>query len=422
MDALKLRQVYIDQQASFKQHKCLIDRDIDLIPYLQTRQVVVITGVRRCGKSSLLYLLKQQLKLQDEACCYFNFDDERIMHETTLPEQIYLLHLELYQTEPIFFFDEVQNIPGWERFVNRMYEKRCKLFVTGSNAKLLSSEVASSLTGRNKTLSLFPFSFGEFLSFKGQSYAPGSRTSEEISLLQSDVEQYMQLGGFPTVIQENDLTWINQYFQDILYRDIVARYRITQVAELRQMALFLASNVGKLFSYSTLQRLSGLKSTQSVKSYVDYLEQSYLFVYLRKFDYSVKKQIMSSRKVYAIDPAFCNHLGFRFSENQGRVLENIVYLQLLRHGKQVYYYQGKRECDFVIQQGLKVVKAIQVVYALTESNFRREIEGLTEAMDTFDLSHGLLITRRLPIGMHLAIPDNIQVIPAWEWLLQGDGQ
>ncbi|OYX09681.1 MAG: hypothetical protein B7Z16_18565, partial [Algoriphagus sp. 32-45-6] len=322
----------------------------------------------------------------------------------------------LYKRDPIFFFDEIQNVPNWEKFVNRMHEKGLKVFVTGSNANLLSSEIATSLTGRNKTITLFPFSFGEYLKFLGKSPVVNRLTSEAISRIQADFNDYMKFGGFPLVVQEQDLELINTYFQDILYRDIIARYRISQVNELKQISLYLASNTGKLFSFSTLQLISGVKSTNSVKSYLDYLGQSYLFFYLKKFDYSLKKQIMNSRKVYAIDPAVSNRLGFRFSENRGRVLETIIFLQLLRMKQDVFYHSGKKECDFIVQEGLTVTQAIQVVHELNETNLKREVEGLLEAMTAYGLDKGILITadNQLKSG---TITDQIEVIPVWKWLL-----
>lgn len=411
-----LIQLLLDQKDNFNRKRQLIERDLDLKPYLKTMQVVVITGVRRCGKSSLLYLIKGKLKLDNDAYCYVNFDDERLIPQTSLLEEVYLAHIALYKSDPVFFFDEIQNIPNWEKFVNRMYEKGLKVFVTGSNANLLSSEIATSLTGRNKTIRLFPFSFKEYLVYRGQSVAVNRLTSAAISRIHADFKEYMKLGGFPLVVQENDLELINNYFQDILYRDIVARYRISQVNELKQIALYLASNTGKLFSFSTLQSISGLKSTNSVKSYLDFFEESYLFFYLKKFDYSVKKQIMNSRKVYVIDPAVCNRLGFRFSENKGRILETIIFLQLLRMNREVFYHIGKKECDFIIQEGLTVTKAIQVVYELNDTNSKREIEGLLEAMKVYGLDTGILIVSDIQVKSG-TIPDQIEVIPAWKWLI-----
>jgi predicted AAA+ superfamily ATPase len=417
MDTQLLHQIITDQKEAFNRPRNLIEREVDLKPYLKTKQVVVITGIRRCGKSSLLYLIKEKLGLKENQFCYFNFDDERIIHESELLDQIYLAHIEEYKQDPVFFFDEIQNVPKWEKFVNRMHEKGLRLFVTGSNANLLSSEIATSLTGRNKTITLYPFSFSEYLKITGKNYVTDTPSSKQVSLIQSDLTDYMRLGGMPLVIAEDDLDLINQYFQDILYRDIVARYRIQQVNELKQIALYLFANTSKLFSYATLQSVSGVKSTYSVKSYVEYLEQSYLFSYLKKFDYSVKKQLMNSRKAFVVDTAFANHLGFQFSENKGRLLENCVYLQLLRQGKQVFYHSAKKECDFLIQKGLKITEAIQVCYELNDLNIQREVDGLNEAMQIHSLKKGTLIIGRNQLKKSV-LPQHMHAVPAWQWLLQ----
>ena len=253
--------------------------------------------MRRCGKSSLLFLIKEKMKLKEQDYCYFNFDDERIIADIALMDAVYTLHIELYGNEPVLFLDEVQNIPGWEKFVNRVHEKNIKVFVTGSNAQLLSSEIATSITGRNKIIELFPFSFAEYLRFIGHQYKVDQLSSKQKALLLRDFGQYTQTGGFPLVVKENDLELINTYFRDILYSDIIARYRLSQVNEIKQIGLFLASNCGKRFSYATLQQISGVKSLSSIKDYLGYYEQAYLFFFLMKFDYALKKQVINPRKV-----------------------------------------------------------------------------------------------------------------------------
>ena len=414
----RLKEIMLDQKDVFNNRKHLIHRDIELDKFITTSQVVIISGIRRCGKSSLLFLIKEIMKLEEADYCYFNFDDERIITELTILENIYNLHLEVYGKEPVFFLDEIQNIANWEKFVNRMYEKGIKVFVTGSNAKLLSSEISTSLTGRNKLIELYPFSFSEYLRFLGKNYNLERITSTTKALLIKDLNQYMATGGFPLVVKENDTELINAYFQDILYRDIISRFRITQVSEIKQIGLYFASNIGKLFSYSTLQQISGVKSLSSIKDYLYYYEQSYLFFYLKKFDYSVKKQIMNPKKVYTIDPAFAHRLGVHFSENKGRILENIVFLELLRRRKEVYYHTGKNECDFLVKEGLDIAQAIQVVYQLDDTNREREFLGLQEAMKTYNIQRGLLITFHIE-GSFNATYDKIEVIPIWKWLLNG---
>jgi len=251
MNKERLKEILLDQKDTFNKQQQLIDRDVVLDAAIASEQVVVITGVRRCGKSSLLYLIKERMKLGGQDYCYFNFDDERIIPDIAVMDTIYTLHLELFATQPVFFLDEVQNIPAWEKFVNRMYEKKIKVFVTGSNANLLSSEIATSLTGRNKVIELFPFSFTEYLRFIGNHYDFGQLSSTQKALLYRDFGQYTQTGGFPMVVKENDPEIINSYFRDILYRDIIVRYRLIQINEIKQIALYLASNIGKRFSYAT---------------------------------------------------------------------------------------------------------------------------------------------------------------------------
>ena len=417
MNKDRLKEIMLDQKDAFNNTKHLIRRNIPLEKYIKTSQVVIISGIRRCGKSSLLRLIREEMKLEAPDFCYFNFDDERILAEVSILEELFNLHIELYGKEPMLFFDEIQNVGNWEKFINRKYEQGVKIFVTGSNAKLLSSEISTSLTGRNKLIELFPFSFSEYLLFQGRKYDIDRLTSKSRALLQKDFNTYMQTGGFPLVVKENDTELVNGYFQDILYRDIISRYRLTQVNEIKQIGLYFASNIGKLFSYSTLQSISGVKSLSSIKDYLSYYEHSYLFSYLKKFDYSVKKQIMNSKKVYTADHAFAARLGFNFSENKGRILENIVYTELLRRDCEVYYYSGNNECDFLIKKGLTIVNAIQVVDQLDRTNYEREYRGLQEAMQTYRIPQGMLITNSIETSF---IPEyeGIEIVSVWKWLLE----
>jgi len=416
MDKRYLQEILVDQKVAFLGKSGLIKRDVLLNSYLNTGQVVVITGVRRCGKSSLMFLIKEALDVTENEFCYCNFDDERLTPYPNLLNDIYTLHLEIYRTEPIFFFDEIQQVPGWEKFVNRMYEQNRKVFVTGSNSTLLSSEISTSLTGRNKVLELYPFSFSEYLRMEGKEYKMEQTSTKQRSFLLNDLHNYMETGGFPLVVKERDSEIAHSLFQDILYRDIVVRYKLSNVEEVKQIALYLASNIGKLFSYSTLQSVSGLKSLSSVKNYLQYYQASYLFYYLRRFDYSVKKQIMNSRKVFAVDNAIPNRLGFRFSESKGRLLENIVFIELLRRGCELFYFSGKYECDFLVKDNLKIKEAIQVTYALNNENFNREINGLAEAMRTLDIPKGTLVVFDNN-NISIELPEGVSIIPAYKWLL-----
>ena len=412
-----LKRVVQDQSDVFRTKKGLIARDVNYKKYIETSQVVVITGVRRCGKSSLMHLFMQEMQLKISDYCYFNFDDERIIPYPSILEDIDNIHRERYGNDAILFFDEIQNIDGWEKFVNRQYEQGRKIFVTGSNGTLLSSEISSSLTGRNKVLELLPFSFSEYLRFKEQSFDIDRLTRSVESLILRQFNDFFKVGGFPLVVKENDLEILDAYFKDILYRDMISRNNIIQINEIKQIALYFFSNTSKLFSLSTLQKITGIKSSSSVKKYLDYYNSSYLFFYLKKFDYSVKKQILNPRKVYSVDQGFSNRIGFNFSENKGRILENIVYLELVRRKKDVYYYSNRGECDFVVQKGISIIEAFQVVYSLNHNNIEREVLGLTEAMHNFNLKDGTIIVYNVDTDTS-TIPSNINIVPIWMFLLK----
>lgn len=416
MDKERLTEILLDQKETFAAKTGLIERDIPLEDALKTSLVVVITGVRRCGKSSLLFLMKEKMELDDAGYCYFNFDDERIVDDVSLLESIDNLHKEIYGTEPVLFLDEIQNITGWEKFVNRMYEQGRKVFVTGSNASILSSEIATSLTGRNKVMELMPFSFNEYLRFKNISIDLKRLSSKRRVQITGAFDRFMAEGGFPLVVKENDAEILTGYFQDIFYRDIIARYRLGQVDEIKQIGIYFLSNIAKKFSYSTLQKVSSVKSLSSIKNYLTYYSGSFLFYYLNKFDFSIKKQILNPKKVFAIDQGFIHKIGFNFSANKGRVLENIVFLELKRGKKEVYYFEGKGECDFVVKQGTQIVQAVQVTYLLNADNLKRETDGLLEAMTTYRLTNALLLYYDKDLEEN-KIPEEITALPVWKWLL-----
>ncbi|MCK5519639.1 MAG: ATP-binding protein [Candidatus Marinimicrobia bacterium] len=417
MNKERLKEIYLEQNEDFEKKHNLIFRDIGLDKYISTEQVVVISGVRRSGKSSLLWLIKEKMRLKPESYSYFNFDDERIITDIFFLEDLYNLHIEIYGKTPVFFWDEIQNVPGWEKFINRMYEKEMKIFVTGSNASLLSSEISSSLTGRNRLLEIYPFSFSEYLRFRKKKYSLERLTSASKALLMNDLNEYIAMGGFPLVLKENDLEIVHHYFQDILYRDIIARYRLSQIEEIKQIAVYFCSNVSKLFSYSTLQAITRIKSRNSISNYLSYFQQAHLFIYLKKFDYSIKKQMKNSKKVYVIDLGFAHRIGFNFSGNKGRVLENVIFIELLRRKQEIFYYKGKNECDFVVREGLKISTAIQVTWTLDFMNLKRELNGLMEAVNTFELKSGLIVYMNLDVPLS-EIPKNVELVPAWKFLLQ----
>ena len=412
MDKNILQLVALDQRESFEKKESFMARDVDRAT-IDSKQITVISGIRRSGKSTLL----KQISASVQGYYYCNFEDERLLDFTHLDFQpLYEVFLETFGEQKVFFFDEIQNIAGWERFVRRLFGEGYKIFVTGSNAKLLSSELATSLTGRYLKLELYPFSFKEFLSFR---QIPISRhwTTREKSMLARQFQDYCALGGFPGVIKSGNKDELIQLYQDILIKDLLVRFKIREVKAFRELAFYLISNIAAPMSFNNLKKLLGFKSVMTVKNYSDFLEEAYIFFSVSKFDYSVKKQIINDRKIYCIDTGLSGAVGFSFSENRGRVLENIVFLELKRRGKEVYYYHGNGECDFLLRHGSVITTAIQVTDGLSQENEKREVAGVLEAMDSHALKKGLILTlnqeRDIVVGK-----STVEVRPLLKWLLE----
>lgn len=383
---------------------------------LSLREILVISGVRRCGKSTLL---RQIRELQAEKDFYLNFDDERLSGFTvndfqTLTE----VFISLFGEQHTYYLDEIQSIAGWERFVRRLYDSGNKVFVTGSNASMLSRELGTHLTGRYLQFELFPFSFAEYLQLKKISVAETDFfTTKGKATLYRELEEYMKSGGFPQFIQNNEPDYLKSLFESILYRDVMVRNKLTNEREMLELVRFLASNLATLSTNSSLARIIGVKNPATVKNYIEFLNNSYLLFQVFKFDYSLNKQVQNAKKTYFIDLALAKRLGFSFSENIGRMLENLVYLELLRRKKEVFYHSGKYECDFLVRDGYDITEAIQVCHSLqNEETRQREIKGLSEAMDTHKLSDGLIITFDTAEEFTLG-EKNIKIVQAWKWLL-----
>ena len=415
MEKNKLKEVLQDQQSLFDKADDLIERDISLKDYMKGNEIVIITGIRRCGKSSLLKIISKKL---NEKFVYMNFDDIRLTDfKVENFEDIEEIVSEIYgiKTNVIYLLDEIQNVPSWERWVNNLYAKKIKVFVTGSNSSLLSSEISTFLTGRNKVIKLYPFSFREFLLFK--KIKTDYQTTDERRAVSQAFNEYFEKGGFPLVIINDDLTLSKQYFEDILNKDIIKRYNIKKVKELKDLILYLFSNVSKTYSYSTLKQVSSIKSLSMINNYIEYLKNVFVASTINKFDYSIKKQKVSSSKFYVLDNSFLKTVAFNFSENAGKRLENLVFIELVRRGNEIYYHAKKNECDFIIKEGLKITKAIQVCLILDNAvTKKREVDGLIEAMKEYKLKEGLILTLDKEEG--LVVEDKkITIKPVCKWLL-----
>ena len=400
-----LKNIIVSHKEKFLSKSDLTGRDIIAKEKkkLLAKEVVFITGIRRSGKSSLLYLIYQYLStvhsIQENNILFINFEDERFINFTADDfDALYRLFLEIENPtgKKYLFFDEIQNISGWERWVNRLYEfEDVKIFITGSNASLINSDISTSLTGRNRQIQNFTFSFPEYARLKKSEINTKALYSENKKItINRLLNTYLKIGGFPEALKISDIDIVDQYFKDIIYRDIIAKYNIRNVKEIKELALYLISNTGNVNSYENLKKVIGATNVSTIKNYISAFQDVFLIYALPMFAYSVKKQIYNPNKYYAGDIGFYHAVGFSFSADHGRLLENMVLLDLLRHSNDIFYWKSKKgfEVDFVINKKGQIVTAIQVCYDLSVENRDREIRALTAAAGELHVSKLLIIT------------------------------
>ncbi len=411
IDLRSLEEVIVDQFEAFSAKESGLPRVIDVQQIIASTQIVVISGVRRSGKSTLLRQIAS--KLTDYH--YINFDDERLISFDVADFNQLLLAWNKRSPSKNILIDEIQNVQSWERFIRRIHDDGYKIYLTGSNAKLLSSELATHLTGRHVKVELYPFSFQEFLSFQNIELKQAQTTIAKAELLNA-FDVYLTNGGFPEYVKRGEPELLKQAYDDIVYKDIITRFGIREINPFRELALYLFSNAAKEVSYSALAKTLGIKSVMSVRKYVGFLQESYLVFELYKYDFSLKKQIISAKKIYVIDNGMRNSIAFSVSDDHGRLLENAIYLELKRRGLQVYYFKGKNECDFIIKEKNKITQVFQVTSRLHADNRERELAGLYESMEMFDLKEGTLITENQEETIQKD-SFTIHIVPAWKWLL-----
>jgi len=411
MDTNKLETITLDQLKNFKKKDCGIIRDIDFKKYLRTKQITVISGIRRSGKSTLLTQFSQKFN----KFYYINFDDERLVDFKVSDFADLMLVFKKMYSANVIFIDEIQNIPKWERFIRRIFDEGYKIFITGSNAKLLSSELATHLTGRYFKIDLYPFSFKEFLNFRKIDYLKKDTNTK--SKILKNFDFYLKNGGFPEFIKYKDSEYLKRIYENVLYKDILTRFKIREVKSFKQLANFLFTNFTGEISYNSLKNLLKFKSVMSVKNYVHFMEESFLIFELYKYDFSLKKQLINQRKIYVIDNGIRNTIAFYFSQDKGKLLENLIFLELRRRGLEIYFSKNKYECDFLINDRGKIVEGIQVTDHIDDLNKEREIKGLQEALEKFKLKKGLIITKNQK-ETYKQDKFTINVVPAWEWLLR----
>lgn len=417
-----LREIILEQEKNRQTVDLGIKRSVlDIVlKQISLSHAVVISGIRRSGKSTLLNQIISNC--YEKGVYYLNFEDERLVDfAVTDFNNLYETFLELYGERKVFFFDEIQNVPKWEIFVRRMQDKGCKFFITGSNASLLSKELGTKLTGRCVSIELYPFSFVEFLSFKGYKLQKNALSyTAERAAIKKHFAEYLKHGGMPEYLKYKDPTLLKRVYEDILYRDIVARYDIKQVKVLRELGLYLLSNIGGLFSYNNLKKVLGVGSMNTIKSYADFLENSFLIFLINRFSYSLKQQFVANKKIYCIDNGLAESVAFQFSKNKGKFLENLVFLELKRRYPEIYYYKtaNNLEVDFLVKSGRKDIALIQVADNLdSEKTKQRETGALTRAMDELKLKSALILTEDSEEEIKLN-GKAIIVQPIYKWLLE----
>jgi len=419
MERKNLYFVLFEQQKDFEQIKNLVDREKteEVIGFKSLKMPIVITGVRRCGKSSLFKIIKDKLNLDKEEFLYVNFNDERMINFTVEDFQKIMDFLdENDYKNPVLFLDEVQETFGWEKWVDRVRLKY-RIFISGSNSKLLSKEISTILTGRSLNVGLFPFSFKEFLMSKNINLEKWKLDFKKQSRIRKEFNEFLEIGGFPQRIVSGEEIVVSELYENILYRDIIGKFNKNLVKQIKEISLYLVSNVTSDMSLRNLSAMSGIKNIATISEILDAFENAFLFFSTNKFDYSIKKQIQNPKKVYCIDNGFPTSLGFRFSQDKGKLLENFVAIELKRRGKEIYYHKEKHECDFVIKERLKIVEAVQVCYDINEKNEKREFNGLLEAMKKFKLEKGLILTYDLDSELKIE-GKQIIIKPVWKWLLE----
>jgi hypothetical protein len=410
----------IKEQSSLTIPKDFIQRTAyqTLQKYAELSEIVVITGLRRVGKSTLLQQLRQKSK---ESNYYINFDDDRLVHFTFEDFQIlYEIFIELYGVQNTFYFDEIQNIPEWERFVRRLHDQGKKVYVTGSNATLFSQELGTRLTGRYIQLEMYPYSFSEMLKNRLPAVElKDTLTTEERGLVAGVFREYYLLGGIPPYVHSDTLEVLQGLYESVLYRDIIVRYKLSNDRPIKELVYYFASNVGKEFSYNALAKQIGLGSGTTVADYCHYLSMSYLCYSVPRFSHSLAKQQLYNKKCYFVDHAMARVLGFRSTEDNGRLLENLVYIELCRRGGEIYFHKEQQECDFLVRRKGQIIAALQVCWELHSPETRkREILGLREAMIAYGLNAGTILTNGQEETFEVELNDTtgvISVLPVWKW-------
>ncbi len=386
--------------------------------FLKYPNVLVVTGIRRCGKSIFSYLLAKKSKFG-----YINFDDERLTGTKTEDlNEILQAFYELYEDINYLILDEIQNIKKWELFANRLRRTK-RVIITGSNSKLLAGELATHLTGRHLDIILFPFSFKEFLDLNQIKKSKVYTTKEKAKILKL-LKEYLEVGGFPEV-NKFGKPILPKIYGDIITKDILLRYEIKKKEEFKKLAKYLITNFCEEISYSKLAKILNVKHVSTLSKWISYLEDSFLILKLERFSFKLKQQFLAPKKIYCIDNGIVNITGFRFSENFGKLMENSVAIELQRKKSlnpliEIYYWKDyqQNEVDFVIKERTNIKQLIQVTYADNKNEIKeREIRALIKASRELKCNNLLILTKDYE-AEEIVEGKKVKFIPLWKWLLQ----
>lgn len=425
MDTKNLfKQLIVDFHAS--PIRPLVRRDIDLP--LDIEKIIVVTGMRRAGKTSLLLHAIQTLRqtIDNKRILYLNFEDERLRLGTKDLDLILQAYRELYPdldlSQCYFFFDEIQEVDGWEKFIRRLDDSISRhLYLTGSNARLLSSEIATSLRGRCLSYEVFPLSFNEFLRF--QQIEPDSVSSRGRALMAAEFERYLTEGGFPELVQIKSADIrrkiLQDYFDVMMFRDLIERYQESNIPALKYFLKRLLESVSSPLSIAKIHnemKTAGFKvGKNTLHDYLAMSEAVYFSIIASKYDPSIVRQTMAEKKVYLIDNGFLTQLSFRYQQDHGKLLENLIAVSLRRHQPHLQFIKGVQECDFVLSSPAGLIP-LQVAYDISHPDTReRELKGLIKAAQFLKVEAGILVT----LNEEQVIEQQgirIQIQPAWQFL------
>jgi predicted AAA+ superfamily ATPase len=396
-------------------------RDYNILEYLKIDEIKILEGARRVGKSTLLYQAIEHLLAAKHKVLYINFDDAEL---NKYPLKTIV---QTYQEAGDFdclFLDEIQHCSDWVHYVRNIYDRKemQQIWITGSNSSLIKKEYKTLLSGRNITLHISPLSFKEYLTFKHCDYTSKILSTRKEIEIKQHFENYLNFGGFPAIslreVYQKEL--LINYFEDFIYKDIATRYSVN-TTKLKDLGLYLATNSTKVISYRNVAQSLNLH-VNTVTDYLSYFREVFLFSELYKFDYSLKQQFGSEKKVYCLDTGLAAAVSFRFSDDRGRMLENLVYNQLKRRGYEVYFHKTKKECDFIVKKNLEITQLIQVCNHLENSETRhREIQGLVDALSVYREATGLILTADELGEAEVLIESEkhiIKILPIWKWLLE----